>query len=307
MRSHKQLLEKIMAKMPAIINEEIGDELETKKKKLDFKPAFVVDCTYVDKSILAKLDLFHFYSERMKGGVRVFCQSWDVVLKVISIFEQYNAFEREAINGKEYGAVKIYKWISSMNDSVVEKVNEGRSYKENLNPKGETPKAHAKRDAVRAIKAGELERDPEAIEDYLLATGIWDTVSEARLRLDIKFVMDRTEGWDQEISGDYLTDFRWSESSAEEYKGGRVLTEEGALRMHIQYLVDNGLEVETKPGRYSTKIYIHYDGRAQYECLVKWVMWDLGMSDSIQNGGRAGKDRERAEEIIASGRAPFMI
>lgn len=65
-----------MANIPDIINEELGDELELpKKKKLEYKPAYVVDCSYVDQTILNRLDLFEIFAERMKSGVRIYCES----------------------------------------------------------------------------------------------------------------------------------------------------------------------------------------------------------------------------------------
>lgn len=304
--NHKQLLNNIMAKVPQIIKEELDDEIIAPKKKLDIRPQFVVECTYIDKSIIAKLDLYRFPNERLSSGIRIFCVSWDAVIKVISILEQYKALEKEVLYGKEYGSIRIYKWRSAMNDSIIEKVNEGRSYKENINPKGETPRAHAKREAMRAVRNGDLARDPEVIKQYLLDTGLWDDISDMRLRLDVKFVMDKSEGWDQEISGDFITEFIYSQDSETELRG-RVISEEEALNMHIQYLIDNGLTVETKPGRYATKLYIHYDNKKQYEALVKWAMWDMGMVESIQNGGRASADRKRCEEIIASGKAPMCF
>jgi hypothetical protein len=304
MNKKKQIFEKIMANIPDIINEELGDELESPKKKLDFKPSYIVDCTYIDKSIMSKLDLFDFFVERMKSGIRIYCKGWQDVIKAISILEQYKAFEREALNGKEYGAVKIYKWRSYMNDSVSEKINEAW-YKESIHPKRETPRGYEKREAVQMIKDGKLERDPEVIRQHLLDTGLWDEVSPARFNQDIRFVMDGTEGWDQEMSGDFITEFVYSSDIMD--SKGKILSEPAALEAHTQYLVVNGLQVETKQGRYSTKIYIHYDGKKQYEALVKWVMWDLGMVENLHNGGRAGDDRRKAEEIIASGKAPMCF
>ena len=231
MSAYKQIFDKIMTRVPDIINEELGDDIERPKQKMSYKPSYVVECTYIDKTITARLELFGIYIERLKSGVRIYCESWQDVLRSISILEQYKAFEREALNGKEYGTVKIYKWRSSMNDSIIEKINEGRSQKENLHPKGETPRAHAKRDAVRAVRNGEMARDPEVIKQYLLDTGLWEDMSETRLRLDIKFVMDKTEGWDQDIQGDYVTEFTWSQ-----YRGDyndKMLSEREALKAHI--------------------------------------------------------------------------
>lgn len=191
-----------------------------------------------------------------------------------------------------------------MNDSVVEKINEAW-YKESIHPKRETPRGYVKRETVQMIKDKKLERDPEVIRQHLLDSDLWGEVSPARFAQDIRYVMDSTEGWDQEISGDFITEFTYRSDITD--SKGKVLSEPAALDAHVQYLVANGLQVETKQGRYSTKIYIHYDGKKQYEALVKWAMWDLGMVENIHNGGRAGKDREEIEEIIASGKAPMCF
>lgn len=76
MNKKKQIFEKIMANIPDIINEELGDELESPKKKLDFRPSYIVDCTYIDKSIMSRLDLFDFFVERMRSGIRIYCKGW---------------------------------------------------------------------------------------------------------------------------------------------------------------------------------------------------------------------------------------
>lgn len=74
-----------------------------------------------------------------------------------------------------------------------------------------------------------------------------------------------------------------------------------AAKMHIKWLIAQGLQVDFEEKRYCVYYYIHYENKAQYDALVKWLAWDFGMSNSIKAGCPKG-ERAGLEEIINKGR-----
>lgn len=84
---------------------------------------------------------------------------------------------------------------------------------------------------------------------------------------------------DSEIFGDFITDFTFTSDN----EGEVDIPEEVAAKLHVKYLKNHGLQVEIKPGRYSTKYYIHYQGQQQLDDLVKWCAWHFGESETIGN------------------------
>ena len=103
-----------------------------------------------------------------------------------------------------------------------------------------------------------------------------------------------------EISGDFLTDFVQSRNNGDEQSN---MSEETVIKHHIKYLENNGLNVTVKKGRFSIKLYIHYEGEDQFNALIRWCAWHFGFIENVNRPNSISPQaKKKIIEIINSGK-----
>lgn len=100
------------------------------------------------------------------------------------------------------------------------------------------------------------------------------------------------------ISGDFITDYVHTNDDSESTMNYSGIE---AAKWHIKWLAKQGLQINIEERRYCYRYYIHYEGKAQYEALVKWLAWDFGYSETINNGCPKS-ERAGLDEIIKLGK-----
>lgn len=100
------------------------------------------------------------------------------------------------------------------------------------------------------------------------------------------------------VEGDFQTTFTFSQYN----EADKELTPDRAAKLHVKYLLNNGLTVDIKPRRYDYLYTIHYVGQEQFDTLVHWIAWDFGYTEAINNKP-SKKIISEISEIIRSGKA----
>ena len=117
------------------------------------------------------------------------------------------------------------------------------------------PRQRAKFDIIVKINQGELERTPEAIRGEMMATGLWENRTEKQIQMDIDLIMRKTAPV-EEISGDFEADYVYSPYSED---AGEYASPMEAAKKHVRWLTMHGMDVDIEEGRYTFKIFVHYD------------------------------------------------
>lgn len=296
MSLYNKIMESVAKEVKQALNEE--DVLEPKKQIVTGE-AYIVLCSGMNKELLnslsKKLGQFDNYGA---GSIRVICKTHEEVVKTIALLVNSNVLDTDNSLGvsPKIQVQKVSK--TSMNDSVNESSDKLNIQRQYIQPsKIIFPRQKAKLELIMKINSGEIERTEENIKKFFAESGLWADRTPAQTQMDVNMVLRRTVKSD--VEGDFLTDFIYSPYN---YDAGEFASPMDAARNHVKWLIKHGLDVRVEEGRYSFKIYIHYNSQEQYDDLVKWFAWHRGESDSPNNRcPRSAK--AKIEELIKSGKS----
>ena len=297
MRKNSDLYNRIMEQVAKEVKRSLNevDSIAPIKQEVSGE-VYLVRCDGMNKKTLdmlsSKLPAFDNYGS---GSIRVTCKTHEEVVKVVSLLVNSNVLDVDNSLGQSprISIQKVNK--NSVNDSVNENRQElSRDYIQMSKIK--TPRQRVKFEIIQKINNGEIPATPEAIRAEIDKSGEWMDRSEPRIQMDVDLIMRKTT--DEEMEGDFITDFIYSSDA---YEVGEFTSPLDAAENHVKWLRKHGLDVRVEEGRYSFKYYIHYNTKKQFDDLVQWMAWHSGFTDTVNN--RPSKeDREYFEKIIKSGK-----
>ena len=297
MRKNSDLYNKIMEQVAKEVKRSLNevDDIAPVKQEISGE-VYLVRCDGMNKKTLdmltSKLPAFDNYGS---GSIRVTCKTHEEVVKVVSLLVNSNVLDVDNSLGQSprISIQKVNK--NSVNDSVNENRQElSRDYIQMSKIK--TPRQRVKFEIIQKINNGEIPATPEAIRAEIDKSGEWMDRSEPRIQMDVDLIMRKTT--DEEMEGDFITDFIYSSDA---YEVGEFTSPLDAAENHVKWLRKHGLDVRVEEGRYSFKYYIHYSTKKQFDDLVQWMAWHSGFTDTITNSP-SKEDRKYFEEIVKSGK-----
>jgi len=292
---YNRIMEQVAKEVKRSLNE--VDDIAPVKQEVSGE-VYLVRCDGMNKKTLdmlsSKLPAFDNYGS---GSIRVTCKSHEEVIKVISLLVNSNVLDIDNSLGQSprISIQKVNK--NSVNDSVNESRGEEIRDTYMHEYKIKAPRQKAKFKIIMAINNGEIERTPDEIRNAMVETGLWDDRSPAQIEMDVNLIIRKTQP-NEEMEGDFLTDFVYSSSS---YDVGEYVSPQAAAENHVKWLRKHGLDVRIEEGRYSFKCYIHYNTKLQYDKLCQWLGWHLGLTDS-PNNRLTRDDKSYIEDVVKSGR-----
>jgi len=235
---------------------------ETLERRFDNpREGFIIETPFMTASEAMKFERNGVTVLRNGNITKFYAEDSKATGRLVEELTRSKALVQHALYNKYDEKIVIYPADNRMNDSL----GESMIFE---NSRNNSPKSYFKRDLIKRILKGELERSEYAITSEFYKTELWDNTPDRIKKADVDFVMMKTKlDKEDEYPKTFVISYTYDKSSG-------YVSEITAIQSEFRQFLNNPAEYDVKFKRFTTKptlLYITYNNKNGYNELATYL------------------------------------